>query len=261
MVRYPGAEAAIGEGAQPVVAEHHVDAEPREAAVEGGADAAPLVAVGVVQVVGEACVEPRSRDVVHIPRHDERHRALGHHRPQLLLPLGGVLQHGALGLVQGGAGEAVHVAVLRLLDALAVGEAEVERVHVHAAQAYGLLAGEQLDDDFLRVDALDVGEGQAREDGRPLGLVGVAARAVVVVVAHEQQAVGGLHVGRLYIFLQAEHVGPLPAHEVEELQREGVLGLGVELRACEVVHVPREEGDARGVLLEGRRRGRAAQLA
>ena len=51
-------DAFVAEGLEVVVAEHHIDAETREAAVVGGAEAETLVAVGVAEGLADASIEP-----------------------------------------------------------------------------------------------------------------------------------------------------------------------------------------------------------
>ena len=225
----------------------------------GDAEAAPLVAVGVGEVVGEARVEPRRGDVVHVAGHDERHRALGYDGSQLGVPLLLVLEHRLFGLAQGAGGGAVYVAASHLRYLFVVVGIEGVGVHVHVAEAHRLVAVQQFDHDFLPVDGLDIGDGEAREDGRATRTVFVSARAYMVVVAHGFEAVGNRHSFGGGVFLQAEHVGLVFAHKPEEFQREGVAGVVVDFGAGEGVQVVGQQGEALGVLVERRRCGGAAQ--
>ena len=65
-----GLDAAVAEGGELLGAEHHVDAEAGETAVIGGAEPQSLVAVGIIQILGNLTIEVRRGDIVHVAGQD-----------------------------------------------------------------------------------------------------------------------------------------------------------------------------------------------
>jgi len=244
-----GVDAAVAEGGELFAAEHHVDAEAWEAAVVGGAEAGALVTVGVVEVVGDLAVEPRGGYVVHVACEDEWDTAVAHQRAEVVEPLLFVLEDGLLAFAECVTRGGVEFPMAQLVDVLALVEAEGVAVHVHAAEAEAAVVFHELDEDFLLVNAFDVGDGELGEDHGAGGFALAAARAVEVVVAHDGEAVGDVQPFDGDILLQAEEVGLLFTDEVEEEQGVGVFGCRLEAVAAEVVEVIAEEADQVRVLL------------
>ena len=147
-----------------------------------------------------------------------------------------------------------------LLDIGTVVEVECIAVHVDTEEAEGTVAVENLDKDFLKVDSFNIGDGKLGKDHGAAGSGVGASGTVVVVVAHEFEAVGDAEPFDGDVLLQAKHRGLIFAQEVEEAQGDRVFGKGLIVVATEVVNVVAEECNHGRVFVGGGHSGSPANL-